>query len=361
MYRIAFIFIFALLLLAANAYAVESQVGEKYEGYTFKPVYDIIDKGFVEKTKKVLDETLEPFWEATIISHLSIGNNIAFAYRAVVFKHTREYREYYKNERKKGGEPKPSRWDAIRVIGPNTNTLLDKREIRSGRLFPEGHAGYDYYGCINEYPLFKANTIDLEIKDLFTITGYGIPSSQMGRRNCYPVNENMILSIYSGKNFEKLLSVELMLLNYVYPEPECVLKDYFYSAYKEPPKNKAIPYLPCPDGRGRKRFGKIFIKDFNRNDKLDVLAWYRQYQSRKLTEGSKGFDLEKQWFAWYEETINGGKIEFVERSIGNTLAQQWLKDFKLTWAKGFPDTNMCSSSKKSLPMIVDIDDPVLKE
>lgn len=360
MYRIAFIF--ALLLLATSAYAEESQTGKKYEDYTFEPVYkDIIDESFVRKTKEVLDKALEPFWEAKIISHLSIGDNIAFLYRAEVFKHTREYRDYYKNERKKGGKPKPSRWDAVRVIGPNTNTLLDKREIRSGRLFPEGHAGYDYYGCINEYPLFKANTIDIDRKDLFTITGYGISSSQMGRRNCYPVNENIILSIYSGKNFEKLLAVELMLLNYVYPEPECVLKDYFYSAFKERPRNKAIPYLPCPDGRGRKRFGKVFIKDFNKNDKLDILVWYRQYQSRKLTQGPKGFDLEKQWFVWHEENNSGGKITFTENTIHNSLAQQWLKEFKLTWTKGFPDKNMCAGGKIHLPMIVDIEDPVLEE
>ncbi len=250
---------------------------------------------------------------------------------------------------KKTGRRELSSWDGVMVYDDSSNKLL----LKERSLLPVGRGGYDYYGCIDEKPLYKANIIgDIEKDELFVITGAGHHTDNMRGAGA---RDHLMLHVYGGEQYNKLFEVMLLAVNYRPWNPDNPPKDYYF------PKSefsKAKVKIEGEAGEGRKFHSKLFFQDFNENGKMDVLIWQAEHKSRKIDPMNKpGFDLIRNEFIWYEESANSSGLD--KKTITSEQAKMWLKDKSLTWKNGWPNKSFCTGGKKVLPIMVGVDDPEL--
>jgi hypothetical protein len=113
------------------------------------------------------------------------------------------------------------------------------------------------------------------------------------------------------------------------------------------------------DVAGRKIYGKMFVRDFDRNDRLDMLVWKREYKSRKVSDSSgPGFEFDREWFEHYEENATSDGLTHAELSADS--AKAWLEEADLRWRDGFPSENRCEGERAKLPMMMHISDPAIR-
>ena len=202
---------------------------------------------------------------------------------------------------KKTGRRELSSWDGVIVYNDNFNKLL----LKERSLLPVGRGGYDYYGCIDEQPLFKANIIgDMEKDELFVITGAGHHTDNMRGAGA---RDHLKLHVYDSEQYNKLFEVMLLAVNYRPWNPDSSPKDYYFPQSEF---SKVKVRIEGEAGEGRKFHSKLFFQDFNENGKMDVLIWQAEHKSRKIDPANKpGFDLVRNTFIWYEESAQGNSLD----------------------------------------------------
>ncbi len=250
---------------------------------------------------------------------------------------------------KKTGRRELSSWDGVMVYNDNSNKLL----LKERSLLPVGRGGYDFYGCIDERPLFKANVIgDMERDELFVITGSGYHTDNMRGAGAL---DHLMLHVYGGEQYNKLFEVMLLAVNYRPWNLDSPPKDYYF---QQSEFSKAKVKIEGDVGEWRNFHSKLFFQDFNENGKMDVLIWQAEHKSHKIDPANKpGFDLVHNEFIWYEENTQGSGLD--KKVITTEQAKIWLEDNSLTWKEGWPSQSLCTDGKKVLPIMVGVDDPEL--
>ena len=342
--------LFVVVFLLSVSGVAQDQSQGKYEGYVFEPEYGhVISKREWDLYQGGYQPNLLELQAIRNMFNLNIGvNNILFVQVKTTnsYLFTKKYDEIYKKTRHR----ELSSWDGVIVYNDQFNKLL----LKERSLLPVGRGGYDYYGCIEEEPLFKANIMGGDEEALFIITGGGHYTDNMRGAGA---RDYLKLHAFGGANFEKLFEVMLLAVNYKPYNPDVAEKEYYFPK-SEFSSNKIN--IKSESGEGRKLYSKLFIKDFDQNNKLDVLIWHREYKSRRIKQGVKpGFDLDKNGFTWYEENSAGSGFD--EKSITVAQAEAWLAEYNLTWKQGWPDKSICTNGRRDLPMTVGIDDPILKQ
>jgi hypothetical protein len=228
---------------------------------------------------------------------------------------------------------------------------------------------YNAYGCNVANPI---RTVDLDLDgndEVIFIGGFGV--MQLDK------NDNDLMKTFatsliifdpdtpSIRLFEHELSYENFYDNNEYEFHEKMTNYQTSSPYRLSSKGKMVwseSYDREAPSPGIRRFSKLYFKDFDKNDKLDILVWQREYISRLKSDPLKGLKLNKVTFKLYEESEQG----FVEKNIAQEVAEQYMDEYGLTWRDGYPDTNYCSRRKTDLPLIeksfnerFNIEDPVL--
>ncbi len=249
------------------------------------------------------------------------------------------------------------------VIRLNSKTTL---ELGHGSIWSQGgyvaREGYPIYGCHVGNP-FSAADLNLDgIPELFVIGGVG---------DYWGPEEGGIVAmtslyIFDTKSFsqpKKLFKVELS--NEAYSPKDVFPGKSEYQSYSiSKLGNDGVTKRAKPFEQGLRRYSKLYFKDFDENDKLDILVWQREYKARLNSDLVKGYQLADMKFKRYEESSTG----YVEKSVDIKVAEQYLKDHDLTWRKGYPRDNLCIHSNRTDPLIDrfedvrhNINDPVLVE
>ena len=145
-------------------------------------------------------------------------------------------------------------------------------------------------------PLFKLDLNRDGIMDYFTFTWVG--------GDTHYAKGSEVLRVFDGKTWEKWLEMEM------YKPDFCIVCD------------------GEPWGPGVSKV-KMFALDFDRNDKLDILFWRKNYSGHPE---SKEYALSNEEFFHFEEGEGG----FPQSAITEKQARALLKEHHLTWKSGFP-------------------------
>jgi len=348
-----------LMCLHGLSYAADQGAPLKYKDYAFTPNYaqpvsDNTQAVSVLKDALGSGKKIDLFGSAVLETDTVVAYIIGFTREGV-----NEYRQKSRELASKGILIEHPTFDGVSVI--KDNEVIDLLKVshrpkkgQERQLWPLGSlGGYEFFGCLHEQPVFKANLFNEENPDLFVITGTGYQDSDLRGGG---ISGSLALHIFSSENYKEILELELTEMNYKPKHPEgAARKDYYY-----PKSNYPARILKFENNEGRKRYSKLFIKDFDENNKLDLLVWTREYQSRKVTKDNKpGFELADNKYVWYEENNTG--TGFNARTIDIKMAEKWLNEFDLTWTSGWPNETLCKKGKKSFPLITIDDDPILKK
>lgn len=350
------------------SFSQDEQSHEKYKKYEFTPVYSN-DTNAYEHGSSVFKGSLSQMQKIELLNGSILDDDLAIFYRVDLTRDgLNEYRVKRREQSKKRMQglvvdeselKKYETFDGVSVIKTDEIITLFKssHQLKKGKpaqLWPVGSlGGYEFFGCLHEQPIFNANLFNDENPDLFVITGTGYQDSDLRGGG---ISGSLALHIFNSENYKKILELELTEMNYKPKHPEAAArKNYYYPKSNYPARN-----LKFENNEGRKRYSKLFIKDFDDNNKLDLLVWTREYKSRKVTKDNKpGFKLADNKYTWYEENNTG--TGFNARAIDIKIAEEWLNKFDLTWKSGWPNETLCTKGKKALPMITIDDDPVLKK
>lgn len=348
-----------LMCVHGLSFSADQEMPLKYKGYEFTPNYSQT-VGDDSPAVSVLKDALGDGKKADLVGSSTLGGDTVVAYIVGFTKEgVNEYRQKSMELASKGilmGHPT---FDGVSVIRDNEVIDLLKANHRPQKgedrqLWPQGGmGGHDYYGCIYEKPIFKATLFNPETPNLFVITGTGNYTSDIRGGG---TSDSLALHIFSHDDYKEMLDNELMEVNYKPFNPDVVRKDYYFPKSEYPAKN-----LSFENNEGRKRYSKVFIQDFDENNKLDLLIWTREYKSRKIAKDTKpGFDLANNTFTRYEE--NYTSTGFDVKGIDTKTAEAWLDQFNLTWKAGWPNENLCANpGRRTLPMTGIGDDPVITE
>lgn len=348
-----------LISVYGQLYAVEQNADHKYKGYEFLPVYPQAGQSDIHAIN-VLESALEEGVQIKLLDSSTLESDVVFAY---ILEFTREgvneYRRKSMELASKGVLMEYPTFDGVSVIKDNKVIDLLKANHRPKKgedrqLWPQGGmGGYDFYGCIYEKPIFKAALFDPEALNLFVVTGTGNYTSNIRGGG---TNDSLALHVFSYDSYQKIFDVQLMEVNYKPFNPDVMRKDYYFPKSDYPARD-----LSFNDDEGRKSYSKIFIRDFDENNLLDILVWKREYKSKKVTNGVQaGFELANDGFTHYEE--NATSIGFDKKPITNEMAKAWLEESNLTWKSGWPNENLCTQpGRRALPMVGIGDDPILKQ
>jgi len=335
-------------LFSVSGVALDSPKG-KYEGYVFEPHFGsvISENNWILYQQGYQPHLIELQAPRNLLN-LTVGEDNILLLQVKVTSvglFVDKNDELYRTT----GRRELPEWDGVIAYNDKFNKLL----LKDASLLPIGRGGYDYYGCIDEQPLFKANIMGGDQEELFVITGAGHHTDNIQGAG---VGDHLKLHVYGGTQYDKLFEVMLMAVNYKPYKQDAPAKDYYFSKSDLSSENVAIK---GESGEGRKLYSKLFIQDFNKNDRLDVLIWQREYKSRPIKSDNKpGFDLARNEFIWYEENSQGTGFDL--QAVTAQQAEAWLTENNLTWKKGWPDKSFCTGTeeRKNLPMTV-MDDPVL--
>lgn len=102
-------------------------------------------------------------------------------------------------------------------------------------------------------------------------------------------------------------------------------------------------------------FAKAFLGDFNKDNVPDILVWRKRFESLPTSSSKKGFELVKESLEHYS-LIDG---EYQPQVTIPLQIEDWLKDNKLTWQKGYPSKSECVGEEGKL--IPEMHDPLLND
>ncbi len=333
---------------SVHAIAEDNPQG-KYQGYVFGPVHG----GEVPESLRGIhqdnyEQYLLEFQAPRNLLDLEVESDRALLIR-VRLTNSYEFMKRSDEVYKKTGHRELSTWDGVLVYNDHFNKML----LKERELLPVGRGGYDYYGCIDEKPLFKANIIgDMEKEELFVVTGAGHHTDNMRGNGA---RDHLMLHVYGGAQYDKLLEVMLLAVNYRPWNPDNPPKDYYFPRSGFSQKKVKIE---GEQGEGRKFYSKLFFQDFDENDRMDIIIWQVEYKSRKIeTDNKPGFDLVKSEFIRYEENAQGDGL--TQQPTSTEQMKTWLLDNNLAWSDGWPNQSLCTGGKAKLPMMIGIDDPTV--
>jgi len=312
---------------------------QRYESYQLKPRYNFNN---TEQSAVLIERRLKVWQKIKTIQEITVDENTLVAYQVELDKNNaKPYLDYSEPFVLKGIPFERSDYQAISIIKRNKVTHVLKKDYD---LFPVSHYGHDYYGCIGSKPVFAAPLIEGKPDMFFAVTGRGYGTDQS-------VFDNHKLSIVGLKGTEVAVSEYLFIGNYYVPPHAIDEKNTYTYNYPAAGKDRLKDgMLNNQDGRGRKKYAKLFVADFDKNNKLELVFWHRQYQSTR-TKGKKvGMVFEKEWFTAYEEnnTADGFNKKILTIQQGHTL----LKEANLGWKQGYPkDNHLCTGRLKRLPMM----------
>ncbi len=351
------------LSFAATSFADDVQE-DRYANFVFEPVYgEKRSKATVTYNRELLDTVLSSWNAGSEKFYLELESSEVFLLD-VLLTEIGTYIDYKDMQIGLGKPVDPGEWQGYVSIANDQNknmkaVVLDKKQ----KLLPNGRGVGDYYGCLENRPLFKHNIMGSSSPEFFTITGGGDRTSNMKGGGTY---DYLTLSAYAELNETKLFDVQLMAVNYKGVEASDSIKGVYDSKFWVAASNyDRLAKIDSVAGEGRKTFSKLYVFDFNKNGFLDILIWTREYASaiRKDTpskpDNSHLFYLDKNQFVWLEE--NTDQTGFVERTIGTQVAEKWLSDNDYTWTTGWPSEkngNVCDGKASEFPMNW-IGDPVL--
>ncbi|WP_144395402.1 hypothetical protein [Pleionea sediminis] len=320
---------------------LQSVSKSKYENYIFQPNYSNVINEF--NKPDALSKFVYPWYEFRSISYLSTNKNEFVLFGVdVADESVNELMKLRKDSKKNlrvnyfdsGG-------DAF-VINSSDGIRIEFGPSFSGDLISTGHKAHDYFGCIESKPIFEASMIKDNGSSVWVITGMGNNLPYAG------VIENIKVSVYDGQTTEKYFEYYAMIASYI-DEP---WRDFDYVLGET--RNRNSP-LFNESFRGKKLFSKVFIDDFNKDDRLDVIIWHRQYHSTLVSDKDrKGFIFEKEWYTHYEEKDNS----FVKKEMTVEAGTKLLESVNLTWKDGFPKGNsLCDGREATVPMMPLVIDP----
>jgi hypothetical protein len=125
------------------------------------------------------------------------------------------------------------------------------------------------------------------------------------------------------------------------------------------PKHKYISkYLSQNNtlGAGHRIYGKLFMADFDDNDKLNIITWHKVYESPLLTSDQQGFIKVRDEYQLFEMADSG---EYMVKAIEASAIKNLLVDANLTWQKGYPSKSECEGQEGQL--IPEMHDPLLND
>jgi hypothetical protein len=102
-------------------------------------------------------------------------------------------------------------------------------------------------------------------------------------------------------------------------------------------------------------YAKIYIDDFNNDNRKDIVLWNKSYESRTLGDSVKGFTKKADMLIHYT-FINGS---FKKQATESTEVKAWLASKNLTWSKGYPNKSECAGQTNQL--IPEMHDPLLND
>ena len=331
--------VYLLLLLPAIAMA-ENTEELRYKGYSFEPRYGSEADDF--QAAETISPNLKDWQKIEQIKSISIGNNILSAYRITLNeKNAKPYLEYRDPRLIKGLPFEPSDYHAVSLVANNkVNTLLKQKYD----LFPTGHYGRDYYGCIEMEPVFAAPLIEGRAEAFFSITGRGHYTDSS-------IYDRHTLNIYGSINAKLHLTEQLFIANYIVPLHAIDEKNthqYDYPAATM--KKRKGHHLLSKDNRGRKQYAKFYAADFDENNKLDLIFWHRQYMSTETAKSQVGMTFEKEWFTAYEENATADGFNKITLSVEQ--GHKMLETAGVGWKDGYPkDNTLCPDNLKYIPMM----------
>lgn len=166
----------------------------RYESFEFAPNYEA---GSVD-IKMVLEQGLDEFHYVEKLSTAIIDGNSMSLYRTrVKDRFAKKFREKVNHKKyvlkQKRDYRDRSSWDAVSFIDADGN-IEDLSFAELGRYFSvKGRRDYDYYGCIDNRPVYSAPLIEGEHDYFFVIAAtQGSPVDPL-------VSDYMELSIFSSE------------------------------------------------------------------------------------------------------------------------------------------------------------------
>jgi len=338
----------------------------------FSPIYSNNGGGESENINSEFESAYSNYWLTTKIKErVNVANN---EFLVGYIDRNRERATEYNNigvdlYRKKDiqGQAehlKKIEGNGLHILAKITEKKLIEitRESRNIGFYSSGHGAFDYLYCIENEPLISV--------PLFENKMFLMHVTAMGNAKQPGVGFDFVkISVYDPENERRILTIPLMLANYqAFTLEESKKYNYKYYFPMTGYRTDNYPLLNLTDktpfenneNEGRKHYSKIFVKDFDKNNKLDIIVWYREYASALRDDSSKkGFYLDKQYFEWYEEGIANEGLN--QRALTVESGQQLLEENELAWKDGWPNKNMCKQSYNQLPYMTFIEDSEIDE
>lgn len=346
-----------------------------YKDYMFVPDYSNSAVHENKNVNEIFESTYGNYWLTTNVKNsVTVGSSkFIVGYIDINRAHATEYNNigadlYRKKDTKGQAEHQKKIEEGGRHILANIQDIKLKemaRETRNMEFYSNGHGSLDYLYCVENGPLFSAPLFKNQ-PYLMHITAKG-NAKQSGEGYDY-----IKLFVYNPSNESLLLTIPLMLANYralkLEETKEFNFKYYFPRANYLPkmyPELNLTTKLPEKNGdetnaEGRKHYAKLFVRDFDKNNKLDIVIWYREYASARRDDPvKKGFYLDKQYFELYEENATSTGLN--QRILTIDEGHQLLNQNELAWNDGWPNKNMCEQAYKQLPYMAFIKDDEIGE
>jgi len=362
--------IYRYLLLTTSFFLVIQVSADQseliYDDYIFLPAYTDQNKEANSASAVIFEKNYSNYWLTTSIKNSIVLDGKIFSIGFVEMKKnkrtefTMKKLDIQKQERKLQKKSFNNLFSQVNHVGDNMlvsvhgDVLTElAHEKRNHKFYSNGHGAYDYLYCVEDKPLFNASLL-LNKPFVFHVTAQGDENLSGGGFDA------VRLYIYSRNGNKNILYTPLFLANYQANKRRKQQDDiYYFSQYTESHKHYPELFMQ-KEQEGRKRYAKLFIKDFDKNNKLDIVVWHREYASaRRDDKNKKGFYLDKQWFEWYEENINSDAL--VKRKLTTKNGHRLLKDNKLWWIDGWPNQNLCQGGFKDLSYMPFIEDPEINE
>lgn len=345
----------SFLLLAVISFSSTGSEKNKYEDY--KPTlnygsgyFEIQQQGVpldLAKSVRAFYELPREIGKDQVYSYVEFAPSHYFALLALdAFAADAKIRERVTNCRypNKAEGSEQCYWYVLGVINAEENTLVRLDTPQLAEVGTQGLVGGLGMNLGGGYGCYAANATmaaDLNLdgeQELIFVGGTGLVMAD-------EVDSTVSLMIYSGT--KQILRTKLSEEKYI-PDGQSavyrVTRDKL-GYYLEPGGEVGTPENLRPALRS---FAKLYFGDFDGNERLDILVWRRNYQSRKKTDIA-GFEFVGQEFEWHEEGQGG----FVKKSVSAEQIAAVQEKYGLTWKKGFPNKNLCPGIHKDRPLIDD--------
>lgn len=234
-----------------------------------------------------------------------------------------EYRKSIHEMKVKGLDLDEFKAEQIKLISKERDIDEIILSNRGKDIFPAGRGMRDWFYCIDKKPVFTANIMGSDIPEIFIISGMTIQTSNIAGAG---TTDYLNIDIFNGDQLNRLISIPLATVDYRELDSDQMKggKKYYYE--KTELRND---HLMSVDGEGRKRYAKLFVQDFDDNERLDLIVWHREYKSalfnkKNINDGH--FVLDKHRFDWYEDNGQGG---LVKNELSTRKGQKWLASYQL--------------------------------